>query len=323
MGLEGRNDPYPAPNTLALHLPDEAATVSFAEDVASCLAPGDVVALSGGLGAGKTTFARALIRAVADDPRLDVPSPTFTLVQTYEAGRLPIAHFDLYRLSGPEEIDEIGLDEALATGAALIEWPDRAASRLPPDRLDIAFAIAGEGRVATIAGSPDWMARLERSRAIRALLDKAGWAKAARRYLQGDASTRRYERIRKDGQSAVLMDWPTANAPPLLDSRVIFRARDVRAFMAVDIALRGLGLSAPEIHASDADRGCPPARRPRQRRHPPRRQTGPGTLPHRRRRAGNAPRRASAGRAAAPRWHAAPSPDLHGRGLRGRSGDVP
>jgi hypothetical protein len=243
-----------ASETLTLPLPDEAATVALAEDVALCLAPGDVVALSGGLGAGKTTFARALIRAVADDPRLDVPSPTFTLVQTY-AGRLAIAHFDLYRLGDPAEIDEIGLDEALATGAALIEWPDRAGSRLPADRLDIAFDIAGEGRVATIAGSADWLARLERSRAIRALLDTAGWTPAERRHLQGDASTRRYERVRKDGRSAVLMDWPTASAPPLLDPRVIFRARDVRAFVAVDIALRGLGLSAPEIYASDMDRG--------------------------------------------------------------------
>jgi len=241
------------PVTVAL--PDEAATAAFAEDVALCLVPGDVVALSGGLGAGKTTFARSLIRAVADDPRLEVPSPTFTLVQTYAAGRLPLAHFDLYRLAGPEEIDEIGLDEALAAGAALVEWPERAGQRLPADRLDIAFDIAGEGRVAAIGGSPDAMARLARTRAIRAFLDEAGWTGAQRRHLQGDASTRRYERIRNAGRAAVLMDWPAANAPAVLDSRVIFRARDVRAFIAVDIALRGLGLSAPEIFAADTGLG--------------------------------------------------------------------
>jgi tRNA threonylcarbamoyl adenosine modification protein YjeE len=238
-----------------LPLPDEAATVALAEDVALSLAPGDVVALSGGLGAGKTTFARALIRAVADDPRLEVPSPTFTLVQTYAQGRLPIAHFDLYRLSGPEELDEIGLDEALTSGAALIEWPERAGSRLPSDRLDVAFDIVGEGRVAAIAGSPDAMARLARTRAIRAFLDRSGWTGALRRYLQGDASTRRYEHIRKGGHRAVLMDWPAANAPAVLDPRVIFRARDVRAFIAVDIALRNLGLSAPEIYAADTRLG--------------------------------------------------------------------
>jgi tRNA threonylcarbamoyl adenosine modification protein YjeE len=240
---------------VTIDLPEEAATVALAEDIAACLSPGDVVALSGGLGAGKTTFARALIRAVADDPHLDVPSPTFTLVQTYGGGRVPIAHFDLYRLSAPEELDEIGLDEALLTGAALIEWPERAGVRLPAGRLDITFEIAGDGRRVTVSGSPDWMSRLERSRVIRAFLDRSGWAGAARRHLQGDASTRRYERIRSGDRTAVLMDWPPSNAPAVLDPRVIFRARDVRAFVAVDAALRGLGLSAPEIYAADIGQG--------------------------------------------------------------------
>lgn len=240
---------------LTLHLPDVAATTALAEDVALCLAPGDVVALSGGLGAGKTTFARALIRAAADDPDLEVPSPTFTLVQTYAQGRLPIAHVDLYRLSGPDELDEIGLDDALTTGAALIEWPERAGGRLPSDRLDIAFEIDGDGRRAILTGGPKIMARFRRSRVVRDFLDGAGWMGAARRHLQGDASARRYERVRKDGRRAVVMDWPAANTPAVLDPRVIFRARDVRAFIAVDLALRGLGLSAPEICASDVSQG--------------------------------------------------------------------
>ncbi len=244
-----------AKEPLSIPLPDEAATVAFAEDVALALQPGDVVALSGGLGAGKTTFARALIRAVADDPRLEVPSPTFTLVQTYAAGRLALAHFDLYRLAGPEELDEIGLEEALAQGAALVEWPERAGGRLPPERLDIAFDIAGDGRSATVTGAPGVISRLARSREIRTLIDGAGWAGAARRHLQGDASTRRYERIALGGRTAVLMDWPVANAPAVLDPRVIFRARDVRAFIAVDLALRGLGLSAPELLATDTAAG--------------------------------------------------------------------
>ncbi|HET7716451.1 MAG TPA: tRNA (adenosine(37)-N6)-threonylcarbamoyltransferase complex ATPase subunit type 1 TsaE, partial [Bauldia sp.] len=243
----------PAPFTI--DLPDEAATVALAEDIAACLGPGDVVALSGDLGAGKTTFARALIRAVADDPGLEVPSPTFTLVQTYAFGRIAIAHFDLYRLSGPEELDELGLDEALAAGAVLIEWPDRAGSRLPSDRLDIFFEMAGQGRLVDIVGGGSWPARLERSRDIRAFLDRVGWRGAQRRHLQGDASTRRYERARKDDRTAVLMDWPPANVPAVLDPRVIFRAQDVRAFVAIDLALRDLGLSAPEIHAADIGGG--------------------------------------------------------------------
>ncbi|MEX0851959.1 MAG: tRNA (adenosine(37)-N6)-threonylcarbamoyltransferase complex ATPase subunit type 1 TsaE, partial [Bauldia sp.] len=128
------SDPF-----LVRDLSDEAATAAFAEDVAVCLARGDVVALSGGLGAGKTTFARALIRAHADDPALDVPSPTFTLVQTYDAGPFPVSHIDLFRVSDEREIDEIGLADSLLDGAALIEWPERAGARLPDNRLDVAL----------------------------------------------------------------------------------------------------------------------------------------------------------------------------------------
>ena len=84
-----------------------------------------------------------------------MPSPTFTLVQTYAGGRLPVAHFDLYRLGTPDELDEIGFDEAAADGAVLVEWPERAGDRLPADRLDIALEIAGAGRRATLAGAGD------------------------------------------------------------------------------------------------------------------------------------------------------------------------
>ncbi len=107
----------------AIVLADEAATVRLAEDLALILLPGDVIALHGDLGMGKSTLARALLRAFADDAHLEVPSPTFTLVQTYDFPRLTIAHFDLYRLGGAEELDEIGFDEAIRDGAALIEWP--------------------------------------------------------------------------------------------------------------------------------------------------------------------------------------------------------
>src|SRR5690606_16145374 len=115
---------------VTLTLDDERATGQLAEDLAAALAPGDCLALSGDLGAGKSTLARALIRALANDPALEVPSPTFTLVQTYALPRFSVSHFDLYRLEDPEEIDELGLDELMEAGAALIEWPERAAGRL-------------------------------------------------------------------------------------------------------------------------------------------------------------------------------------------------
>src|SRR5690606_9940970 len=111
-------------------------------DIAAALEPGDLVTLSGDLGAGKTTFARALIRCFAGDETVEVPSPTFTLLQTYELPRFPLVHADLYRLSGSAELAELGFDDLPDTTVVLLEWPDRAAVFLPTDRIDIALTLA-------------------------------------------------------------------------------------------------------------------------------------------------------------------------------------
>lgn len=140
-------------------LEGEAATARLGAAVAAELRPGDVVCLSGPLGAGKSTLARGLIRALAS-PDEEVPSPTFTLVQFYE-GSVPVAHFDLYRLTSADEAFELGLDEALEEGAAVIEWPQRLEGRVPPDRLDIeiAFDETGEGRRARLTPHGAWEGR--------------------------------------------------------------------------------------------------------------------------------------------------------------------
>ena len=132
-----------------IRLADADATARLGAAIAKALRVGDTVCLFGPLGAGKSTLARGLIRALTR-PEEDVPSPTFTLVQTYEAGELTIAQFDLYRLAKTSEIDELGLDEALDEGVAIIEWPERLEGRLPPDRLDIVIARDGDGRTATL-----------------------------------------------------------------------------------------------------------------------------------------------------------------------------
>jgi tRNA threonylcarbamoyladenosine biosynthesis protein TsaE len=141
-------------------LADEAATARLGQAVAAVLQTGDVVCLSGPLGAGKSTLARALIRALTT-PDEDVPSPTFTLVQFYEGPRLKVAHFDLYRLTDPDEAYEIGQDEALEEGAALIEWPERLEGRLQGDRLDIEIALADDtsGRRVRIVPHGAWEGR--------------------------------------------------------------------------------------------------------------------------------------------------------------------
>jgi tRNA threonylcarbamoyladenosine biosynthesis protein TsaE len=141
-------------------LEDEAATARLGAAIAHALKAGEAVCLSGPLGAGKSTLARALVRALTA-PDEDVPSPTFTLVQFYDGAGLKIAHFDLYRLTNPDEAYEIGLDEALDEGAAVIEWPERLAGSLPADRLDVEIAIEGEGRVARLTPHGAWKGHME------------------------------------------------------------------------------------------------------------------------------------------------------------------
>jgi tRNA threonylcarbamoyladenosine biosynthesis protein TsaE len=144
----------------AVALPDEAATQALGAAIARVLQPGEAVCLSGPLGAGKSTLARALVRALTT-PEEEVPSPTFTLAQFYEGPRLKVAHFDLYRLASPEEAYEVGLDEALDEGAVVIEWPERLGGRLPGDRLDVVIALSqdGDARVASLAGHGAWKGR--------------------------------------------------------------------------------------------------------------------------------------------------------------------
>ena len=141
-----------------MNLVNEAATARLGVAIARRLRAGEAVCLSGPLGAGKSTLARALVRALTR-PDEDVPSPTFTLVQFYEGKALKVAHFDLYRLANADEAYEIGLDEALEDGAAVIEWPERLAGRLPPDRLDVEIEFLGEGRQARLTPHGAWEGR--------------------------------------------------------------------------------------------------------------------------------------------------------------------
>ncbi len=145
--------------TAEIDLPDETATAALAHRLAPLLRPGDIVALSGDLGAGKTALARALIRFLGDGAA-EVPSPTFTLVQTYTLPSFELWHFDLFRIESPRDAIELDIEEAFASGVSLIEWPDRLGSYLPGARLDIAIDFAASGRRATIMGHGPWAARM-------------------------------------------------------------------------------------------------------------------------------------------------------------------
>ena len=144
---------------LTIDLPDETATAALGAQLGCAARRGDVVALSGDLGAGKTTLARGLIRKLIG-AKTEAPSPTFTLVQTYDAPDLAIWHFDLYRLNHPDEARELGLEETV-DGLALIEWPERLGGDLPHARLEVRLSFSGQGRIAQLADFADWSTRID------------------------------------------------------------------------------------------------------------------------------------------------------------------
>jgi len=247
-------------DSIVVTLADEAETILFGEDLVLALKAGDCLALSGDLGAGKSTLARAFLRAMADQDDLEVPSPTFTLVQIYEL-RIPVAHFDLYRLADPSELDELGFDEALSSGICLVEWPEMGGDLLPADRITLTLEHETSGRRATITAPEAALARIRRVIAIREFLRTHGHADGRRRFLTGDASMRAYETVlTESAEKVILMDWPKRpEGPPVLDGKpypkVAHIAEDAYPFVAISDYLRGIGLCAPEVLAVDYDQG--------------------------------------------------------------------
>jgi hypothetical protein len=245
-------------------LPNQAAMLALMTDIASALEPGDLVTLSGDLGAGKTTFARALIRYLAGDEAIEVPSPTFTLMQSYDLPRFALVHADLFRLSGAADLAELGFDDLPEGAVVLLEWPDRAAGLLPPDRLDIAFtvtpALGAEARNARYTGYGAFARRAERIALLRAFLDETGYGAARRERMQGDASTRIFERLTLDGKTSILMNAaPRPDGPPVRDgkpySAIAHLAEDTIPYLALAKGLGDRSLSAPAILQADPGRG--------------------------------------------------------------------
>ena len=254
----------PGGSSFTVALADEQATHRLMLDIAALIAPGDLITLSGDLGAGKTTFARALIRHLAGDVSIEVPSPTFTLMQAYDLPRFALVHADLYRLSGPAELGELGFEDIASGAVVLLEWPDRAAGFLPADRLDVTLTLSPQHgptfRQARVTGYGALAARAERIAAIRRFLEQSGLGNAARRHVQGDASTRAYERLTLGGKSCILMNSPRRpDGPPVRDgkpySAIAHLAEDVTPFVAMARGLRERGFSTPAIYAADRAAG--------------------------------------------------------------------
>jgi N-acetylmuramate 1-kinase len=253
-----------APATFSVALADENATAGLMADLALLIGPGDVITLSGDLGAGKTAAARAMIRYLGDDETMEVPSPTFTLAQSYELPAFPLVHADFYRVNDPIELEEIGLSPLPVGTAALIEWPERAANALPHDRIDIAFDHRPEqsetARSVEITGYGQSAAIVERLQALRQFLNAAGYIEATRRRMAGDASIRSYARLMRDDGVVILMNSPRRPDGPAIYhgrsySAAVHLAEDVKPFVAIANGLRAHGFSAPAIHHADLDAG--------------------------------------------------------------------
>ena len=242
---------------------DEHNVRRIAELIALKLCNGDIITLSGDLGAGKTTLARALIRAVHDARDLEVPSPTFALMQNYATARVAIAHLDLYRVQDPNELDELGLEDFVQEGALIVEWPDWVDKGLSQNTLSISFhdAEAPDLRALTLTGSGNWSQKLGRIQSIYDFFDaRNDWSNARISYLQGDASTRSYARLQDGPAPALLMDSPEQSDGPIVQdgktySELACLAETVRPFIAIARALQDAGVSAPELFAADIEAG--------------------------------------------------------------------
>jgi N-acetylmuramate 1-kinase len=250
--------------TFEAALVDETATAHLMADLALLIGPGDLVTLSGDLGAGKTAAARAMIRYLAGDIALEVPSPTFTLAQSYDLPSFPLVHADLYRINDAAELEEIGLSPLPEATVVLMEWPERAGGALPNDRIDISFrhdVRSGEAaRIATVTGHGTAAAQVARLRALRQFLAEAGHGQSRRERMAGDASIRSYARLRRGERSFILMNSPKRpDGPAIYDgksySAAVHLAEDVRPFVAIAGALRSRGFSAPKIHDADLEQG--------------------------------------------------------------------
>lgn len=244
---------------------DEAGTIRIATAIAASLKAGQIVTLSGDLGAGKTAFARALIRNLTGNPALEVPSPTFTLMQFYDGMSFPIVHADFYRVNSADELDELGFDETLDRALLIVEWAERVGVLDAAERLDVKFALDPErgpqARRITLTGYGHFAEGIARSRRIEDFLENAGRGGVRRVPVQGDASTRAYERlVWPDGRSEILMIAPKRpDGPPVRAgksySAIAHLAESVHAFVAIGKGLHAQGLTAPTILAADLDAG--------------------------------------------------------------------
>ena len=238
-----------------------AAMEAFARELSLWARPGLAIHLSGDLGAGKSAFARAFIRALAlDDREFDVPSPSFSLVQAYDAIRVPVAHVDLYRIKSPAEVTELGLGEFFPKYLTIIEWPENLDEAVSSDRLKISFSGTGGSRDLRLEATGKWIEIFKRNETINGFVRQSPMAGGIRYFFEGDASARRYERIETSASTMLLMDMPSRPDGPVVRngksySAIAHLAEGIRAVVAINDYLFDLDYSASKIYDVDIKQG--------------------------------------------------------------------
>ena len=238
-----------------------AAMEALARELSLWARPGLAIHLSGDLGAGKSAFARAFIRALTlDDKEFDIPSPSFSLVQAYEAIRVPVAHVDLYRIKSAAEVAELGLEEFLPKYLTIIEWPENLTENIFSDCLKISFSGSGGTRDLRLEAVGKWIEILRRNETINGFVNQSSMTGGTRYFFEGDASARRYERIETSASTMLLMDMPSRPDGPVVGngksySAIAHLAEGIGAVVAINDYLFSLNYSSPAIYDVDTKQG--------------------------------------------------------------------
>ncbi len=245
--------------TFEFHSVDE--TEAFAQTISLWARPGQLLRLSGDLGSGKSTFARALISSLADPKHeFDIPSPSFSIIQSYDNTRIPIAHIDLYRLTNKSQIAELGLDELVTTHLAIVEWPELLGETVESAKLSLHFSGSGQTRQVKLKAEGAWADQLHRNDQIEEFLSTSAWRGARRTFLEGDASSRRYETVVLESKSAILMDMPQRpDGPPVKNgkaySAIAHLAENIAAVVVTNKLLNSVGYSSPRVEEYNVSEG--------------------------------------------------------------------
>ncbi len=238
-----------------------AVMETLARELSLWARPGLALHLSGDLGAGKSAFARAFIRGLAlDDREFDIPSPSFSLVQSYDALRVPVVHADLYRISSPAEVAELGLEEFLAKSLTIIEWPEKLPENISPNHLKISFTGSGDTRDLKLEAAGKWIDILKRDETIKRFVNQSPVSGGNRYHFEGDASARRYERVAGKAATMLLMDMPSRPDGPVVKngkpySAIAHLAEGIAAVVGINDYLFNLDYSVPRIYAADIKHG--------------------------------------------------------------------